>query len=137
MKVRQRQYGAVLVEAAIALPVFFLLLIGVVEFGRAFNLYQVMTDAAREGARLAVAPAANSSSLPTTEEVRTEVFRFLDSASVPRSVTTVNVNQTSRTVNSVTTSFTEVVVQSSYVFHFLPIPQLQLTAQAEMRNETN
>lgn len=46
--------GQALVEFALILPVLMLLLLGIVEFGRAWNAKQVLTDAAREGARLAV-----------------------------------------------------------------------------------
>lgn len=46
--------GQALVEFALVLPIMLLLMIGMLEFARAWNLHQVMTDAAREGARRAV-----------------------------------------------------------------------------------
>ncbi|MBA3259719.1 MAG: pilus assembly protein [Gemmatimonadales bacterium] len=46
--------GQALVEFALILPVILLLVVGMLEFARAWNLHQVMTDAAREGARIAV-----------------------------------------------------------------------------------
>lgn len=46
--------GQALVEFALVAPILLLLILGVVEFGRAWNAYQVITDAAREGARTAV-----------------------------------------------------------------------------------
>lgn len=46
--------GQALVEFALILPLLLLLVIGLVEFGRAWNAFQVITDAAREGARTAV-----------------------------------------------------------------------------------
>jgi len=46
--------GQSLVEFAIILPVLLALVVGIFEFGRAWNVYQVTTNAAREGARLAV-----------------------------------------------------------------------------------
>ena len=46
--------GQALVEFALVVPIFLLLVIGVIEFGRAWNLQQTITDAAREGARRAV-----------------------------------------------------------------------------------
>jgi len=46
--------GQALVEFALVVPVFVLLLLGIVEFARAWNIYEVLTDAAREGARTAV-----------------------------------------------------------------------------------
>jgi Flp pilus assembly protein TadG len=46
--------GQALVEFALILPIILLLVVGMLEFARAWNLHQVMTDAAREGARRAV-----------------------------------------------------------------------------------
>ena len=51
---RRSEGGQALVEFALVLPVILLLVVGVLEFARAWNLHQVMTDAAREGARRAV-----------------------------------------------------------------------------------
>ena len=46
--------GQALAEFALILPVLFLLIAGIIEFGRAWNIKQAVTDAAREGARYAV-----------------------------------------------------------------------------------
>lgn len=46
--------GQAMVEFALVVPIFLLLLFGIVEFARAWNIYEVLTDAAREGARNAV-----------------------------------------------------------------------------------
>ena len=43
-----------MVEMAIVLPVLLVILIGIVQFGIAFNNYLTLTDAARAGARKAV-----------------------------------------------------------------------------------
>lgn len=48
--------GTELAEAAIVLPLLFLVLIGIYWFGQAFRIYGTITHAAREGARAAVAP---------------------------------------------------------------------------------
>ncbi len=50
-KRHSRQRGQSLVETAIVFPILFLLLAAVVDFGRAFDAYIVLTNAAREGAR--------------------------------------------------------------------------------------
>ena len=49
-----RDAGQSLVEFAILIPVLLVIVIGIFEFGRAWNIDQVLTNAAREGARLAV-----------------------------------------------------------------------------------
>ena len=46
--------GQAMVEFALVLPLLLILLIGVFEFGRAWNVYHAVTDAARLGARSAV-----------------------------------------------------------------------------------
>jgi Flp pilus assembly protein TadG len=46
--------GAAAVEFALVLPILILLLFGIIEFARVWNVRQTLTDAAREGARVAV-----------------------------------------------------------------------------------
>jgi hypothetical protein len=48
--------GSEIAEAALVLPILFMLLLGIYWFGRAFNVYSTINHAAREGARAAVAP---------------------------------------------------------------------------------
>src|ERR687888_2789303 len=48
--------GTSLVEAALVLPIFFLLLLAIFEFGLIMSAYHSMMAAAREGARVAVIP---------------------------------------------------------------------------------
>lgn len=43
--------GAVIVETAIILPLFIIILIGVLEFGIVFHNYLILQNASREGAR--------------------------------------------------------------------------------------
>ena len=43
--------GAVIVEMALILPLFFLVVLGIIEFGRAMSASQLITSAARLGAR--------------------------------------------------------------------------------------
>lgn len=47
----RRERGQSLVETAVVLPILLLLVAAVVDFGRAFDAYIVLTNAAREGAR--------------------------------------------------------------------------------------
>ncbi|MFN0147609.1 MAG: TadE family protein [Dehalococcoidia bacterium] len=50
---RNGQSGQALVEFSLILPVFLMLLFGLVDFGRGFYTWQLVTNAAREGARAA------------------------------------------------------------------------------------
>jgi Flp pilus assembly protein TadG len=56
----KRERGAALIETALALPMVLLVAVGIFEFGRAYQTWQVLTNAAREGARVAVLPGANN-----------------------------------------------------------------------------
>lgn len=53
--------GAVIVETAIVMPVFVVILWGIVEFGRAFMVGQLATSAARFGARAAILDGSTNS----------------------------------------------------------------------------
>lgn len=55
---RKNRRGASVVEFAIVAPVFFLLVFGMIEYGRMVMVQQVITNAAREGARQAVLDGA-------------------------------------------------------------------------------
>ena len=54
MKRLRNQKGAALLETAITLPLVLLVCVSIFEFGRAYQTWQVLTNAAREGARVAV-----------------------------------------------------------------------------------
>ena len=54
--IRNRR-GQALVEFALVLPILMLMVVGLIEMARAWNLHQVITDASREGCRLAVIDA--------------------------------------------------------------------------------
>jgi Flp pilus assembly protein TadG len=49
---RETERGQALVETAMVLPIILLLLFGLIDFGRAFYTWIVLTNSAREGARV-------------------------------------------------------------------------------------
>jgi hypothetical protein len=51
---RHKKHGQALVEFALVIPIFLLLLIALFDLGRAVFAYNTLTNAAREGARLAI-----------------------------------------------------------------------------------
>jgi Flp pilus assembly protein TadG len=59
----RREDGAALIEAAFTLPILLLVCVGILEFGRAYQTWQVITNASREGARVAVLPAYSNASV--------------------------------------------------------------------------
>jgi hypothetical protein len=73
---RRNRRAAAAVEFAVVAPVFFLLIFGMIEYGRMVMVQQVITNASREGARLAVLDGA------TYAEIETQVDTYLTSASI-------------------------------------------------------
>ena len=80
---RRQRRAAAAVEFAIVAPVFFLLILGMIEYGRMVMVQQVITNASREGARQAVLDGA------TTAEVTTVVNDYLTSGSISGATVTV------------------------------------------------
>ena len=75
--------GSELVETSAVILLFMILVMGVFQFGRAYNIYQNITNAAREGARFAVAPERGGGvTYPTTSEIRSVVVNYLNSANL-------------------------------------------------------
>ncbi|WP_306900202.1 TadE/TadG family type IV pilus assembly protein [Arthrobacter sp. B1I2] len=58
---KTRETGAVAVEFALILPIFLVLVLGIAEMGRAFNIQVSLSEAARESARYAAIHNAESS----------------------------------------------------------------------------
>lgn len=77
----QRERGATIVEAAVVLSTYFLIVLGILWFGLTFSIYQSIVTAAREGARYGVAPLASSSySLPTSNQIAQRSCNYLQAA---------------------------------------------------------
>jgi Flp pilus assembly protein TadG len=73
--------GTEVAEAALVLPLLFIMLIAVFWFGQAFRIYGTITHAAREGARAAVAPACATCALTTpTQNAATAVTNAMTAA---------------------------------------------------------
>jgi Flp pilus assembly protein TadG len=100
LKLSREQNGQALVEMALVIPLFLLLLFGVIEMGRIGHAYITISNAAREGARLATiggsdieireavqnaTPTLNSSAL--TVEITPNQFNRLSGQGVSVQVT--------------------------------------------------
>jgi Flp pilus assembly protein TadG len=69
------------VEFAVVMPIFVLMVFGMIEIGRAVMVQQILVNASREGARLGVLDGT------TDTEVRTRVNEYLQAASLPAATT--------------------------------------------------
>jgi len=138
--------GAELVEAALVVPLFLMLLIGIFWLGRAYNTYETITRAAREGARFAVSPscALCGNALPSDTEVQAVIQSALEASSLNPGAVTPNPIPVQRNVVLNPGSTPEekgVVISFSYPFQiFLPfttvgLTTLTLNTQVQMREE--
>jgi Flp pilus assembly protein TadG len=139
------EHGTAILETALTLPLLLLVSVGLFEFGRAYQTWQVLTNAAREGARAAVVPNAPEGA------AEARVRRYLESGQLrDRDLATVVVDPAVAVdIGGGATAFATVVTVT-YPFEFgvlQPVARLvvrgstvgapvTLTASAEMRNET-
>jgi Flp pilus assembly protein TadG len=137
MKPRQRERGATIVETAVTIMLLFTFLFACIEFGRAYNVFQTITNASREGARYSVAPLPGTNTLPTIDEVKAWTQQFCASANLKD--VNVDVTQTFNgpAVGGASTVYTQVTVSASHQFLFFPFGKVPLSTEARMRNETN
>ncbi|WP_254510787.1 TadE/TadG family type IV pilus assembly protein [Anatilimnocola floriformis] len=63
---RKQRRGAAAVEFAVVAPVFFLLVFGMVEYGRMVMVQQIIVNSAREGCRAAVLDGSTTAGVKTT-----------------------------------------------------------------------
>ena len=66
LKGRKGTRGQSLVEFALLLPVFLILVMGVIDIARGYSVLQVVTNAAREGARVGILPTAAPGAVTTS-----------------------------------------------------------------------
>jgi Flp pilus assembly protein TadG len=88
--------GAEILEAALVLPLVFMLLLGIVWFGRAFNIYSTITQAAQQGAitaaRASCATCPSGNTFPIDATVTGVVEAVMKSSSLDTSQILVNPN---------------------------------------------
>lgn len=74
--------GAELIELALILPLLLLLIGGIVDFAFMFQAFEVINNAAREGARMRVLPGY------TTSDTQARVAAYVTAAGLPATPTT-------------------------------------------------
>lgn len=140
----RKERGNALIEAAVTIPILLLIAVGIFEFGRAYQTWQVLTNAAREGARMSVLPNA------TTGTVESRVRQYMDDGQLPGYASaSVNVDRSATIdVNGTPTAASEVTVDYPFSFMVLqPVARmvapatnlgddLTMRATSLMRNET-
>ena len=141
----RNQRGAALLETAITIPLVLLIAVSIFEFGRAYQTWQVLTNAAREGARVAVI------SENTDAQVTAMVRAYMTNGGLPAAASaTVNINRAQPLAATTRADDTVSVITVSYPFSFIvlnPVARLvvsgsntgsaalTMTSVATMRNE--
>jgi Flp pilus assembly protein TadG len=126
---RRHRKGAQIIEFAIILPLFILLTFGIFEFGRAMMVVEILTNAAREGARKAVVSGS------TQTQVHQTIDTYLTNSGISGYSRSVSPNP------GIAARGTSVTVNVSVPFSSVswsPIMYIQgktLTATAVMRKE--
>jgi Flp pilus assembly protein TadG len=126
-RVKHSRPGQALVEFALVVPILLLLVFGIIEFARAWQTYQTLTDAAREGARRAVVRTASSANTAEAaaamQEVADSVKASLRRASLDPGRATVNPSVPAGEFFPGSTGI-PVTVQIDYQFQFIVIGRL-------------
>jgi len=143
-KARHGEKGAELVEMAFVVLIFLVLMMGVFEFGRAFNIYQNITNAAREGARFAVAPQrGGTTNYPNNTEVSDVINSFMRSSYLNPAVATINIQLNNQNIDPACTPCIAgggcacgTRVSISYPFSFLFYGSINISTTVLMRNES-
>jgi Flp pilus assembly protein TadG len=134
--------GQAMLETAMTLPLVLVVCVGIFEFGRAYQTWQILTNAAREGARLAILPGS------TVTNVQDRVRQYLTSGEVSNP-SSANVAVTTGSVPMGSATVPSSIVTVSYPYSFIvlqPVVRLlvstsnvgsaiTMVGRAEMRNE--
>jgi Flp pilus assembly protein TadG len=144
MKQRRRglrsEEGAQLVEFALVLPLLLLVVLAIADFGFMFQRYEVLTNAAREGARIAVLPGYG------LVDVQQRVDDYLDAGLVPEAGRTPAVMADVPVVLPSGTTVTTRRVTVTYTYSYMFVMRIagwfdasyttqQLSAVSQMRVE--
>jgi len=131
--------GAELIEFALALPMLLLLGFGILDFGILFQRYEVITNAAREGARVAVLPGYGAADAIARVDQYMAAAGLTASYPAPVIVTeTIPVGAQCATLTSVTVTYPQtlsLVAGIASYFGATGLSRTGITATSQMRNE--
>jgi Flp pilus assembly protein TadG len=94
---RSRRAGVAMLELAIVLPIFLLLVLGIIEMGRVMMLNQMATNGCREACRRAIVPGADHNN------VLNVVNGYLDASGVKKTGRVVGIRNSSGSVVNLST----------------------------------
>ncbi len=105
-------------EAAFVLPLLLFVSVAIIEFGRAFQTWQVVTNAAREGARVAVLPGM------TDDAIRTRVQDYMQMGITSPGSATITIDRATTVSIGGAATASASRVQVDYPFTFIVLQPL-------------
>lgn len=133
------EVGAELIEFALVLPLLLLVMLGIMDFGLLFQRYEAVTNAAREGARVAVLPGYAQA------DVQARVTQYLAAAGLTATPTFAYTAPQALNVGGACVTITGITVGYPYQYLFIGkivglfggsgLTTKTLTATARMRYE--
>lgn len=127
-RLKEKQ-GQALVEMAFVLPIMLLVLMGIFEFGSIFNTYLILTNASREGARVASVGGSDA-------DVTNSIYNATNILDPSKLVITIDPSEGNRSRGlpiSVTAKYNLKII-SPIINRIIPNP-LPISSQTVMRTE--
>jgi len=126
--------GASAVEFALVAPIFFTMILGMIEVGRAFMTVHLLTDAARVGCRVGVIEGK------TNSDVKSAVNSHLSAQGITGDTVTIDVNGPAGDVATAQAGdqITVIVSISSSQVTWLPVPKFltgTISGRFDLRRE--
>jgi Flp pilus assembly protein TadG len=120
---RRDQRGTAVVEFALVAPILFLLVFGILDFGRALNYYNQLTQLAGQGARAAAVSNNPDGSAATGTSIQKMLATQYANGGLQNGIKVCISNGTtgSGTAGNEPTPGQAVQVQTTYKFNFLPL----------------
>jgi len=139
----KNERGTALLETALVLPLVLLVSVSIFEFGRAYQTWQVLTNATREAARIAILPGT------TDSDIQNRVRAYLTAGQLANPTSATIAIDRTRTIAMGIGTAPSTRITVGYPFSFMvlnPVARLvvrnstlgaafTMNAQAEMRNE--
>jgi len=126
--------GMATLETLFVLPLLFMILFGIIEFGVVIGRWQTVTNAAREGAREAIVYREPCDATAVQTDVQTRITAYLASSGMTATANVTGACGGSGTDTNVTVTYTH---PFQVVDGFAPSlsPDIDLTGRSTMRNE--
>jgi Flp pilus assembly protein TadG len=106
------QSGQAVIELALTLPLLLVIVMGIFDFGLMFQRYEVVTNAAREGARVGVLPNY------TTADAQARAQQYLTSGGLSSGSATINAAVAATTFGTPAKTVNQVTVTVAYPYTY-------------------